>query len=101
MKEINQAYEVLSNPEKRQNYDRYGSAEGFSQGSPGGGFDRGEDFFKDIFDTFFGGGGDYSQQRTQAGDRTRPQAGNDILINITLSFKESVLGAKKRVSLGL
>src|SRR5947208_1307781 len=61
MKEINEAYGVLNNPEKRQNYDRYGSAEGFAQGPPESEFGRGEGFFKDIFETFFGGGGDYSQ----------------------------------------
>ncbi|CFW93182.1 Chaperone protein DnaJ [endosymbiont DhMRE of Dentiscutata heterogama] len=92
MKEINEAYGVLSNPEKRQNYDRYGSAEGF-QGPPEGGFDRSGDFFKDIFNTFFGGT-DYSRSRG-----TRPQDGSDILTSITLTFKESVLGVKKKVSL--
>ena len=100
MKEINEAYEVLSNPEKRQNYDRYGSAEGFAQGSPDSQFGRGEGFFKDFFETFFGGG-DYSGRGTRATDRTRPQAGSDILINLTLSFKESVLGVKKKVNLEL
>ncbi|CAG8625993.1 15811_t:CDS:2 [Cetraspora pellucida] len=98
MQEINEAYGVLSNPEKRQNYDRYGSAEGF-QGPPEGGFDRSGDFFKDIFNTFFGEA-DYSHSRTYA-DRTRPQAGSDILISITLTFKESVLGVKKKVTLPL
>ncbi|CAI2173979.1 253_t:CDS:2 [Funneliformis geosporum] len=105
MKEINEAYEVLSNPEKRQNYDRYGSAEGFARGSSEGGFEsefgRGEGIFKDIFETFFGGRGDYSRQKTHTRDRTRPQAGSDILINIILSFKESVLGTEKRVNLKL
>ncbi|CAG8835726.1 63_t:CDS:2, partial [Racocetra persica] len=98
MQEINEAYGVLSNPEKRQNYDRYGSAEGF-QGPPEGGFDRSGDFFKDIFNTFFGEA-DRSHSRTYA-DRTRPQAGSDILISITLTFKESVLGVKKKVTLPL
>src|SRR6185503_6110710 len=101
MKEINQAYEILSNPEKRQNYDRYGTAEGFAQGPPEGEFGRGEGFFKDIFETFFGGGNDYSGREARAKNRTRPQVGSDILINITLSFKELVLGVKKKISLEL
>lgn len=105
MKEINEAYEVLSNPEKRQNYDRYGNAEGFARGSPENGFEsefgRGEGFFKDIFETFFGGRSDYSGRKARASDRVRPQAGSDILINITLSFKESVLGVKKKINLKL
>jgi molecular chaperone DnaJ len=99
--EIGEAYEVLSNPEKRQNYDRYGSAESFSQGSSEGGFGQGEGFFKDIFETFFGGRDDYSRRKTRTGDRVRPQAGNDILINIALSFKESVLGTEKKINLKL
>src|SRR5688572_18759388 len=103
MKKINQAHEVLSNSEKRQNYDRFGSAEGFTQGPPGGGFGGEESFFdfESIFTNIFGGGAGYSGQRTQAEDRTRPQSGNDILINVTLSFKESVLGVKKKITLEL
>src|SRR5205085_10011587 len=79
-KEINEAYQVLSDPEKRQNYDHYGSAEGFAQGSSESQFDRGEDFFKDIVNSFFGGGSDYSRQGAYARDRIQPKAGSDSLV---------------------
>src|ERR1700722_6290619 len=101
MKEISKAYEVLSNPEKRRDYDRYGSAEGFAQGSPEGNFGGGEDFFRDIFDTFFGRGGSRAGRETHTRSRAQPQAGSDILINVTLTFKESVLGVKKKITLEL
>ena len=101
MKEISKAYEVLSNPEKRRDYDRYGSAEGFTQGSPEGNFGGEEDFFRDIFDTFFGRGGSRAGRETHTRSRAQPQAGSDILINVTLTFKESVLGVKKKITLEL
>jgi molecular chaperone DnaJ len=101
MQEINEAYEVLGDSTKRQNYDRYGSAEGFSQGSNG--FGRGgESVFEDIFSTFFGGAeSDYFNRGTRSRERNHPQNGADILININLTFKESILGVQKKVSLEL
>ncbi|CAG8550654.1 5518_t:CDS:1 [Paraglomus occultum] len=101
MKEINQAYEVLSNPEKRRNYDQYGSEGSFGQSASAGGFGQGESIFKDIFDTFFGRGTDYSGQENYSGSRTRTQAGDDVLIDLVLTFKESVLGVKKKISIDL
>jgi len=92
-KEINEAYQVLGDQEKRARYDRFGHA-----GVNGGGgndrpFDGFDPFggFGDIFDTFFGGGG---QQRA---NRARP--GEDITQRITLSFEEAVFGCERDIEI--
>src|SRR5579871_6878371 len=102
MKEINQAYAVLSDREKRQNYDRYGDEKFFNQGSnSNGGFGRQDSFFRDIFDTIFGKNSDHGGQRNYSESRTNSQDGSDILVDLVLNFKESVLGVKKKISLEL
>lgn len=95
LKEINTAYEVLGNEEKRAQYDRYGD-QIFQNGAGGGGAGYGNmgDIFGDLFSDLFGGG--YSQ-RTQA-RRNGPQVGGDVRVDITLPFKEAVFGAEKEVS---
>ena len=87
-KEINAAYQVLSDPQKRAQYDRFGHA-GVGAGNGGGrGFEGAENFggFGDIFDAFFGGFGTRS--------RRAPQTGNDLQTNLTLSFEEAVFGVE-------
>jgi molecular chaperone DnaJ len=93
-KEINEAYEVLSNPDKRRQYDRFGKA-GVGAG-PGGfeGFDFGRggfgDIFGDIFEDFFGAG---PQGRT----RMRPARGADFRYNLEISFEEAVFGTETKI----
>lgn len=95
-KEIQQAYEVLSDADKRANYDRFGQAEGpgGSQGFGGfGGFgDMGG--FGDIFDMFFGSG--FTGRQRQAG----PQRGPDLEVTLELTFEEAAFGVEKKVEVG-
>lgn len=87
-KEVREAYDVLNDPQKKANYDRFGHADPGQAGAGGfGGFSGAEDFggFGDIFDMFFGGGG-------RGRDPNAPRQGADLQYNLTISFKEAVFG---------
>ena len=95
-KEVNEAYDVLSDPDKRAKYDQYGHA-AFdpASGMGGGGFGGFGDFggfdINDIFSSFFGG----SSGGTR---RNGPIRGDDITVRMTLTFEEAVFGCKKEIT---
>ena len=107
-KEINEAYEVLSDADKREKYNRYGHAafdptagagggagfgggSGFSGGAGFGSFDGFD--FGDIFSSFFGGGSRGGASRANA-----PIEGEDLQVRLTLTFEEAIFGCKKSIS---
>lgn len=100
-KEINEAYSVLSDAQKRAQYDQLGHAAFDAAGGAGfdgfggfGGFD-GFGGLDDILGAFFGGGG----FGRQASRRNGPERGNDLRYDLTISFEEAAFGVKKEISI--
>src|SRR3954466_949598 len=102
-KEAAEAYEVLSDADKRAQYDRFGHAGVSGNGRAGGHYQNMDDIFsqfgdifgEDIFGSFFGGGGGGS--RTSSGRRARGVRGSNLRVKIKLTYEEIAKGVNKNI----
>ena len=96
-KEINRAYEVLSEPELRERYNRFGEA-GVAAGAGAGFGDMGDmGGFADIFESFFSGFAGGMQGQTRSSRRSGPVRGDDLRLDLKLEFREAVFGGEKEI----
>ena len=98
-KEASEAYAILSDPEKRRQYDQYGHA-AFDGAGGAGGFDFGSFDFSDIFSDLFGFG-DLFGGGMRGGRSNRPMKGNNIRTSVRITFEEAVFGVEKELDLTL
>lgn len=95
-KEINRAYEVLSEPELRTRYDRFGEEGLRAAAQAGSGFQDFSDLggFADIFESFFSG---FSGTASQSRRRSGPTRGDDLRLDLKLDFREAIFGGEKEI----
>ena len=92
-KEIKEAYDILSDDQKRAAYDQFGHAGLGNSGAASGGGNY-QDIFGDIFENFFGEGASFGQRRTRAAYR-----GNDLEYELNLTLEESAFGTEKKIKI--
>jgi molecular chaperone DnaJ len=105
-KEVSEAYEVLSDPDKRRQYDQYGH-EGLKSAFGPDGFNFSRDFthvsdLQDLFGSLFGDGGGVFEDIFGGGrrtSRTGPQQGADLRFDLEINFEEAMFGAKREITL--
>ncbi len=98
-KEAQEAYAVLSDSDKRKQYDQYGHAAFANNAGPSGGYDFSDFDFSDIFSDMFGGFDFGFGGRGHSNSRSRATKGRDSLIEMNLTFEEAVFGATKSLNI--